>query len=203
MIKHLFTKGELWTDHGITAIDQTAPYYDKDGYWNGRVWMPHQWFFWKTMLDLNEPEKALQIAQTALGVWKRETEDTYNCWENFSVETGNGGGWHQFGALSSPVLNWYSTLFRPGTLTHGFNIWPMVQKFSKENDALTGSFKLFADQGLKKTTLLLCLDDKNNYEAKCNGKSIALQQVFAGLYVLKIELGANEKDVFSLEVKKA
>jgi hypothetical protein len=32
IVNHLFTKGELWPDHGITAIHQTSPYYDKDGY---------------------------------------------------------------------------------------------------------------------------------------------------------------------------
>jgi hypothetical protein len=202
IIEHLFTKGQLWADQGITAIDQSAPYYDKDGYWNGRVWMPHQWFFWKTMLDLNEPEKAIRIASTALDVWKRETDDTYNCWENFSIESGNGGGWHQFGALSSPVLNWYSSLYKQGTVTHGFNIWPISQKFSANNDGFKGEFKLFADQNIRTATLLLCLNDKTNYEAKCNGKSIPLHQVFEGLYFIKIELGASENDKFSLELTK-
>jgi len=202
IMKHLFTMGELWTDHGITAIDQTASYYNKDGYWNGRVWMPHQWFFWKTMLDLNEPEKAVQIAKTALDVWKRETDDSYNCWENFSVESGNGGGWHQFGALSSPVLNWYSALYKPGTLTAGFNVWPIAQKFNLHNNGFKGEFKLFSDRNGKTTTLLLCLDDKSNYEAKCNGKSIILNKVFNGLYFIKVALAESEKDIFRLEVKE-
>ena len=200
--EHLFTKGQLWTDQGITAIDQSSPYYDKDGYWNGRVWMPHQWFFWKTMLDLNEPEKALKIAETALKVWKRETEDTYNCWENFSIESGNGGGWHQFGALSSPVLNWYSALYKQGTVTHGFNVWPITQKFSSQNDSFKGEFKLFPDQNIRQATMLLCLNDENNYEAKCNGKDIRLQKIVEGLYLIKIELNKSEKDIFSLELTK-
>lgn len=202
ILDNLFSPGKLWTDHGITAIDQSAPYYNKDGYWNGRVWMPHQWFFWKTMLDLNEPEKAIKIARTALEVWKRETEDTYNCWENFSVESGSGGGWHQFGALSSPILNWYSALFRPGTITHGFNLWPLSQKLSKENDSFYGRFKVFGDES-KSASMLICLNDKNSYQAKCNGKTVALQEVFEGLYIIRIQLKELEKDVFSLEVTKA
>jgi hypothetical protein len=202
IIKHLFTKGELWSDQGITAIDQSAPYYNKDGYWNGRVWMAHQWFIWKTMFDVNEPEKALQIAQTALNVWKRETEDTYNCWENFSIETGNGGGWHQFGALSSPVLNWYKSLFKPGTVTHGFNIWPITQKFNAANDGFTGKFKLFADQNTKTAAMLICLNDENSYEAKLNGKSTAIQKVLEGLYIIKINLQNSKQDTFSFELTK-
>lgn len=202
IVQHLFTKGQLWTDQGITAIDQTAPYYSRDGYWNGRVWMPHQWFFWKTMLDLNDPDRAVQIALTALNVWKRETDDTYNCWENFSNETGNGGGWHQFGALSSPVLNWYSSLFKPGTATYGFTVWPIRQKFSLANDHFSGEFKLFADQKLKAATILLCLSDKNSYEATCNGKKIQMRKLLAGLYVVKVILSPANNDVFNLEVTK-
>jgi len=202
MLKHLFTKGELWTDQGITAIDQTAPYYYKDGYWNGRVWIAHQWFFWKTMLDLNEPEKAIHIAQTALNVWKRETEDTYNCWENFSVETGNGGGWHQFGALSSPVLNWYSSLFKPGTITHGFNVWPVAQQFNSTNSGFKGRFKLFADQYAQGAAILLCLSDIYNYEAKCNGKSIPLKKALNGLYIVNIGVKEAGTGTFSIEITK-
>ncbi|MBE8720465.1 MGH1-like glycoside hydrolase domain-containing protein [Sphingobacterium pedocola] len=200
ILENIFIKGRLWTDQGITAIDQSAPYYNKDGYWNGRVWMPHQWFIWKAMLDVNEPERAIQIAQTALDVWKRETANSYNCWENFSVETGNGGGWHQFGALSSPVLNWFSALYRPGTITHGFNVWPVMQKFRPENDGFNGAFKLFADQGERTTSMLICLDDKYDYEATCNGKHVALDQIFDGLYVLKIALEKKDKETFEIEI---
>lgn len=198
---HLFTKGELWSDQGITTIDQSAPYYNKDGYWNGRVWMAHQWFIWKTMLDLNEPEKAVQIAKTALDVWKRETEDSYNCWENFSIETGNGGGWHQFGALSSPVLNWFSALYKPGTITYGFNVWPITQQFSANNDAFKGTFKLFPDQNTQSVAMLICLNDKFNYKATSNGKNIPIKKVFDGLYVVTINLGSNWDNVFNLELQ--
>jgi hypothetical protein len=202
IVGHLFTNGELWSDQGITAIDQTAPYYNKDGYWNGRVWMAHQWFIWKTMLDLNEPEKAVRIAKTALDVWKRETEDSYNCWENFSIETGNGGGWHQFGALSSPVLNWFSALYKAGTITYGFNVWPIAQQFSANNDAFKGRFKLFSDQNIRAATMLLCLNDRYNYKATCNGRSIPVKKVFDGLYVVTIDMGDKEHEEFSVELRK-
>ncbi|MCB9247551.1 MAG: hypothetical protein H6613_02970 [Ignavibacteriales bacterium] len=37
----------IWSNVGLTAVDQSAPYYSIDGYWNGTVWMAHQWFFGK------------------------------------------------------------------------------------------------------------------------------------------------------------
>lgn len=118
---HLFAPQELWTDIGITAIDQSAPYYREDGYWNGAVWMAHQWFFWKTMLDLGMTDRAFQIADIALKLWKQEVERTYNCFEHFIVKSGRGAGWHQFGGLSAPVLIWYSAYYRAGRLTTGFD----------------------------------------------------------------------------------
>lgn len=79
LLHHFFTKGELWSDCGISAVDQRAPYYCEDGYWNGTVWMPHQMILWKTMLDLGFPDKARLIADTALENWEKECEDSYNC----------------------------------------------------------------------------------------------------------------------------
>ena len=120
LLSHIFTPGELWSDCGITAVDQSAPYYRKDGYWNGTVWMPHQMILWKTMLDLGLPDKARLIADTALGNWERECEDSYNCYEHFMIETGRGGGWHNFSGLSSPILNWWTAYNIPGTVSTGF-----------------------------------------------------------------------------------
>ncbi len=69
-------------------MDQSAPYYRHDGYWNGAVWMPHQWFLWKTMLDLGQADFAFKIAQTALDLWKSEVDESYECFEHFLIESG-------------------------------------------------------------------------------------------------------------------
>ncbi|RZM00769.1 MAG: glycoside hydrolase, partial [Pedobacter sp.] len=77
LIEKLFSSKHMWTDYGMGVVDQSAPYYLKDGYWNGAVWMPHQWFIWKTMLDLGRPELAMKIVQTGLEVFKKETDNSY------------------------------------------------------------------------------------------------------------------------------
>ncbi|MBE6379919.1 MAG: hypothetical protein E7047_03225, partial [Lentisphaerae bacterium] len=48
----------MWTPIGISTVDKRASYYRTDGYWNGCVWMPHQWFYWKAALDDNRSEFA-------------------------------------------------------------------------------------------------------------------------------------------------
>ena len=57
---------------GISAVNMKAGYYATNGYWNGNVWFSHQWFVWKTMLDIGEADFAYKIAKVALDSWKRE-----------------------------------------------------------------------------------------------------------------------------------
>ena len=107
---YLMANERMWSRCGVSTVDQSAPYYKADGYWNGAVWMPHQWLFWRALLDLGRADAAHCIAATALDVWKNEVETSYNCFEHFIVESGRGAGWHQFGGLSAPVLCWYGAL---------------------------------------------------------------------------------------------
>ena len=157
LLGHIFTKGELWSDCGITAVDQSAPYYRKDGYWNGTVWMPHQMILWKTMLDLGLPERARQIAETALSNWERECEDSYNCYEHFMIETGRGGGWHNFSGLSSPILNWWNAYNKPGTLSTGFGTLVTSAKWQDGNSAVTATLEFDKELVGREVALIACL----------------------------------------------
>ena len=51
-------KYHMMTDCGVSVVAANAPYYSKSGYWNGSVWMPHQWILWKSLLDHGEYEFA-------------------------------------------------------------------------------------------------------------------------------------------------
>lgn len=121
-LQRLRDRTVFWTDCGLSTVDQSAPYFTTDGYWNGAVWMPHQWFIWKTLLDMGEGPLAWQIARTALETWNREVLTTGCCFEHFIIRTNRGAGWHQFGGLSSPILSWFTAYFRPGSLTGGHDM---------------------------------------------------------------------------------
>ena len=82
----------MWSNAGISAVDMSASYYFDDGYWNGNVWMSHQWFIWKTMLDNGEADFAFDIAKLALDMWKEETDFTYNTYECFGIAQGAAVG---------------------------------------------------------------------------------------------------------------
>ena len=66
ILEHLFSPDEMWTEVGVSTVDRSAPYYKADGYWNGAVWMPHQFLLWKTLLDFDLTEKAYKLVFTVL-----------------------------------------------------------------------------------------------------------------------------------------
>ena len=191
ILDHLKTEGEIWSRVGLSAVDQTASYYTNDGYWNGAVWMPHQWFFWKTMLDLGESQFAFKIADTALKVWKQEVEATYCCMEHFIIESGRGAGWHEFGGLSSPVLIWYSAYYKPGMVTTGLNAWIEEKKFNQDNTDFTATIQFSKEQNADKSTVLVCMNPDFDYNVLINGKPIAYEKLTDTCLCLKVPIKSN------------
>jgi len=184
LTEKLFSKNHMWTPYGLGVVDQSAPYYRSDGYWNGAVWMPHQWFVWKTMLDLGKPQLAMQISKTALELFKRETDNSYYTFEHFLSETGRGAGWHQFSGLSSPLISWYNAGYKIGTVTTGFEI--MLEKSTFNSEFSTYEASISFDDATKAhaRSLLLCLNPSKDYEAWFNGTKIRVAQPYPGFLQL-------------------
>ena len=109
------------TPCGITAVDQSAPYYAGDGYWNGTVWMPYQWLLWKAALDHGRAGPALAIPRRAAEMWEREVSRTGHTAEYFRVADGKAGGYPLFAGLSAPILGMIAALSVPGRVTTGFD----------------------------------------------------------------------------------
>ncbi len=169
ILEHIFSPKNLWMDIGITTVDQSAPYFSPTGYWNGSVWLAHQWFFWKTMLDLGRADLAIRIAQTGLNLWKNVTDSTYDCMEHFIPREPFGAGWNQFSSLSSPALSWFAALYTPGRFTCGFDAWIESSRFSKDNRRFHA--KLIPSQNSSRTfSVLVCMNPSDNYRALWNGK---------------------------------
>ncbi len=66
MINHVFSPDEMWTEVGISTVDQSAPYYRTDGYWNGAVSFPHQWMMWKALLETWGRRKSLSSSNYSI-----------------------------------------------------------------------------------------------------------------------------------------
>ncbi len=198
ILSHLKTKGEIWSNIGLSTIDQRAPYYNKKGYWNGHVWMPHQWFFWKTMLDEGEADFAYKIAKTALDLWKKETESSYNCYEYFSIETEKGKGWHQFSGLSSPVLSWFNAYYQIGNITTGYDVWIKEKEFNEDYSELKSSLEIFNHKE-KPFSIIVCLNPEYEYDVFWNDQKINFKQFNKGTLSISI---SEKESIGSLEIRK-
>jgi len=194
MLAHLRAPEEIVTPFGLSAVSQAAPYYRVDGYWNGTVWMAHQWFFWKALLDHGEDALAWDVARTALEVWEREARRTYNSFEHFVIETGRGAGWHHFGGLSCPVLCWYGAYFRPGRLTGGLDVWVTSRKVADDERSMEATLVRDADAAAagKVASILVTLQDGETYRATWNGAPVPARPVVPGCVAVRLPADAAE-----------
>ncbi len=181
LLEKMFSEKHMWTPSGMGVVDQSAAYYKTDGYWNGSVWMPHQWFMWKAMLDIGRTDLAFKIAQKAMDIYSKEVNESYYTFEHFFAKTGRGAGWHQFSGLSAPILSWYAAYFKPGTITTGFEIWIKNQTFIKDNSHYQADLVFDKSTRTHKRSLLVCLNPKNKYRVTFNKKEIIPQIPYDGL----------------------
>lgn len=181
LINHLFNPKELWTNIGLSTVDQSASYYKTDGYWNGAVWMPHQWTTWKSLLDLGKGDLAYRIASTALETWEKECQESYYTFEHFIIASGRGAGWHQFSGLSSPILNWYSSYFKIGKVTTGFEIWLSDGVFNPDYSGYRATLQFDDATQPHSRCMLVCLNPSSNYTVKFNNKPVEAKLLFPGL----------------------
>jgi len=193
ILEHLFSSKRLWMDIGITTVDQSAPYYNPDGYWNGSVWFAHQWFFWKAMLDMGRADLAHRIAQTGLDLWKQVTDSTYNCYEHFKPQAPMGRGWPQLSSLSSPALSWFASLYTPGRLTCGFEVWVTESRFSQRNRHLEAKLKS-AKSRRREFSVLASMNPDSRYQVRWNGTPAAFTTPYDGLLQIQVpyESGSGE-----------
>lgn len=202
LIEKIFSEKHMWTPSGLCVVDQSAPYFKSVGYWNGSVWMPHQWFTWKAMLDLGRFDLAQKIALKGLDVFKKEVDNSYATFEYFSAKTGRGAGWHQFGGLSSPVLSWFSAYFKPGTVTTGFEIWIKDQLFNSNLSEYKASLSFDQATLAHQRSLLICMNPAFDYQALINGKNIPIDMPYPGMLQLILPVGNENVSLVVNPVKK-
>lgn len=191
VLSHIKNPNEMWSKSGISAVDMSASYYFDDGYWNGNVWMSHQWFLWKTMFDLGEADFAFEIAKRALDMWKAETDFSYNTYECFGIKTQRGGWFHNFGGLSAPICVWANAYYKPGTVTSGFDVWTDKQE-TTENTADI-AFKYYGSATAY--TILVCLSDQYSYSVTLNGKAADYNEREPGMIEITLSSSVKEGEI--------
>ena len=179
-------KNGLLTEYGVSVVDTRASYFSKTGYWNGSVWIPHQYILFISLLDRGEIELAYKIADTALNVWQRECCETYNSFEHFMIENGRGAGFPQFSGLSTPILNLFESFYVKNSVTVGFET--VVTEKTICDNSLT--FKTYT--ALDTAYAIVCVDDNYNYNFTTNGKESLIKPLNNGSYAIKLPKGNAE-----------
>ncbi|MFI3212950.1 MAG: trehalase family glycosidase [Eubacteriales bacterium] len=194
---HLMSKKHLLTDIGLSTVDQSAAYYRKDGYWNGSVWMPHQWFYFKSLLDYGNPDAAHTIAKIGLQLWEKEVGYSYNCFEHFLIASGRGSGWHQFSGLSTPVLLWHQSYFKVGTITCGFG-GTITEQTWKDNHQIMKCNISFIDT-MESTSIIAVMNPNMKYCVSINGMQTDFYERYDG--VLEITIPVKSLGNVTIEIR--
>jgi hypothetical protein len=176
LVDKLLDKTRLWTKLGIT-VDQKAPHANTNAYSNETVWISHQWFFWKALLDLGYGQEAFELANTALKVFSDETNRTYHCWEHYTQNSLLGTGWHQFSGLNAPLVNWYHIYFKPGNIYGGFNFWIKQQSMNNDYSEANIEFELDELHRSKSKTVLVSMNKGFDYKVKLNDDVIPHKRI--------------------------
>lgn len=189
MLAHLRSDRELWSQAGISTVDQSASYYYDNGYWNGAVWFPYQYLLWKAMLDIGEMDFAYEIANVALRAWKQETDFSYHTFEMIQIATERGGWFHQFGGLSSPIVIWYHAYYRQGTVTAGFDTWIDECIFE---EAFTACQIRYSVKGGRHNHLIVVMNERFSYCVEVNGRKIQTRSHADGALEVPLDDGQGE-----------
>lgn len=186
ILKHLFSEDHLWTPSGITTVDKQAPYYNPNGYWNGSVWLVHQWFLFKTMLDLGRGELAVKIAKAGIDAWRNSTDESYDCMEHFTSKPPYGAGWCQFSSLSSPALSWFAALYTPGRVTVGFDTWIQQSSYQGRSNTLQLQLSSQPRTATSRRDALVCLRPCKSYHVYFNGRRTTPTEILPGLLCISL-----------------
>ncbi len=197
IIANMKDESKMHSPYGISAVDKSASYFMVNGYWNGNIWFPHQWFIFKSMLDCGNGEFAKEIAHLALNIWKREVESTYYTFEMVNVTTGCGGWFHNFGGLSTPINMWFKAYYCPGTVNVGFDTYLNKVSFNEDKTECEIDFTYYGNK--KQFTLLSVMNEGKSYIASLDGSNIPLKEENGSV---EINLQSNYKESHKLIIKE-
>ncbi len=197
IVDRLMDPERLMTDVGLSTVDKTAKYFLKDGYWNGSVWFPHQWFYFKALLDYGYTDEAFTIADKALSTWENEVKASYSCFEHFLILSKRGAGWHHFSGLSTPILKWFESYYKIGTVTAGHGVLVENKEFSEDYTSASLSLN-FADD-MKNTAVIVVMNSDYRYKVTVDGKEVDFTTRFDGVLELKIPTKSLNKVTIDID----
>jgi hypothetical protein len=103
------------------------------------------------------------------------------------IENGRGAGFHQFSGLSTPVLMWFESYYKPFSVSAGFR----TIITDKKTDGKNLSFSIQTDSA--KASVIVCLKEDVDYTFECDADVIKINK---SAYLLKF----NAPGIFGVNV---
>ena len=156
-----------FTQNGFIIVKPNNSYYRQDGYPNGSIWPPLQYFFWKTCIGMGKMTAAIDIAERYFRVFKKNHQETLCCWEQFRAATGKGAGNTRFSGFVTPIIAMHKAHRIYGSVQTGYDVLISNLKISDGAASLQLSSPFFSG----KTGLSIVLRPNKKYTVNiCNEK---------------------------------
>ena len=117
-----------------------------------------------------------------MAVWSPEVNRTYLCFEHFMSSNGRGAGFHQFSGLSTPVLMWFESYYKPFTVSAGFR----TLICEKEIEGKGLSFTAITDT--PHASVIVCLKEGVEYVFDCDAE---VSRINKAAYLLKFNAAGS------------
>ncbi|MFH0964137.1 MAG: hypothetical protein V2A58_09005 [Planctomycetota bacterium] len=172
MLQNLASEQHLWTPFGLTNVDRSASYYEADGYWNGSIWHPHQWFLWKALIDV-DLALARKVAFANLEKALRGHEKDLRLCEFYRASDGEGKPC-EFASLNGPLCAWNAAYHEEGRLTVGYDTILHRRRYDPEAPRLTA--ELSAPHARAEIGVIACVKPSRRYRVSVSGERVASSQ---------------------------
>ena len=126
MLKALFAEDGYFTTNGLTILKPNSPYYRDNGYPNGSIWPPLQYFFWKMCYCAGEMDIAKRIADKFLTLFESNHKESLCVCEHFRANTGKSAGNMRFSSFGTLVAAMWKAHRKYGAIQTSYDI--LLQK---------------------------------------------------------------------------
>jgi hypothetical protein len=178
------------TEYGLTTVDPKADFY-RVGYWNGAVWIPFHWMFWKSLLGMGRLDDAEAVAMNVVETYAANYKKLPVCYEKFDLETGSGCGDFSFSGLASIIINLWAGYRKPGTVSTGFFIIPETVNIAEDFSSMDMEFTVNEKNG--STGILAVLKPQCCYNVTINENECSVQSDEYGCIRLQVPVSCGSK----------
>ncbi|NLW86126.1 MAG: hypothetical protein GXY38_04580 [Planctomycetes bacterium] len=172
------------TRFGLTTVDMTAGYYKPHGYWNGHIWIPPTWFFFRGLLNYGCISQARMIANRAIRAFAKASGQAGSIVECVDDHIGQPEHVPYFSGLTAPLLDIISSLYGSRPTTTGPDVDAELIGRDREWE-----LKVTSPTHRGATGMILTLGSNGKYRLDTDdGKCLKLQADTYGKIYLRLTL---------------